>query len=102
MSAEPIGSAAGEPLPRELHLPLLLLSQYLFYLSRRPISESNLHYLDARLRGLQSLAPLLERSGNGVLDKVVAQLSHLHAAAFRRLGARVVVGRKTTTTRGHD
>jgi hypothetical protein len=80
--------AAGaglESLQSEHRLPLLLLSQYVFFLSRRPISESNHHYLVSRLQGLKSLAPLLAGSQNPILDQVVSQLANLHPAAFRRV-----------------
>jgi hypothetical protein len=79
--------ATGElhTLAREQRLPVLLLAQYLFFLSRRPVSESNLHYLVSRLQGLKSLAPLLAGSGDAALERVVSQLGHLHPAAFRRL-----------------
>jgi ADP-heptose:LPS heptosyltransferase len=40
----------------ELRLPSLLLSRYLYFLTRRPISRSNSHYLQGRIRGLMSLA----------------------------------------------
>jgi hypothetical protein len=65
----------------------LLLSQYLYFLSRRPISESNLHYLLSRLHGLQSLAPVFAGSGHPVLERVVLQLRQLHPSAFRRVAA---------------
>jgi hypothetical protein len=76
-----------ETLPDEQRLPVLLLSQYLYFLSRRPISESNLHYLLSRLQGLQSLAPVFAGSGHPVLERVVLQLRQLHPAAFRRIAA---------------
>jgi hypothetical protein len=83
MNAEPV-SAAGE-VPPEHRLPLLLLSQYVFFLSRRPVSESNQHYLVSRLQGLKSLAPLFAGSRNAVVGQVVDQLQHLHPAGFRRV-----------------
>ena len=76
-----------ETLPDEQRLPVLLLSQYLYFLSRRPISESNLHYLLSRLQGLQSLAPVFAGSGHPALERVVLQLRQLHPAAFRRIAA---------------
>lgn len=76
-----------EMLPNEQRLPVLLLSQYLYFLSRRPISESNLHFLLSRLQGLQSLAPIFAGSGHPVLERVVLQLRQLHPAAFRRIAA---------------
>jgi hypothetical protein len=86
MTMDSVGASALDTLPREHRLPVLLLSQYVFFLSRRPISESNLHYLVSRLQGLKSLAPLLSGSNSPVLDQVVSQLGHLHPSAFRRVG----------------
>jgi hypothetical protein len=76
-----------EMLPANQRLPVLLLSQYLHFLSRRPISESNLHFLLARLRGLQSLEPVFAGSGHPVLERLVRQLRQLHPSAFRRVAA---------------
>ena len=42
--------------PRHAGLELTLLHRYLFFLSRRPISVANRHYLDQRLAGLRALA----------------------------------------------
>jgi len=79
--------AARTPaVPPELRLPVTLLSQYLFFLTRRPVSLSNVHYLESRLRGLKSLRPLLESSGVTQLEEIAAQLGALHASALRRRG----------------
>lgn len=78
-------SRAPEPLPIELRLPLTLLSQYLFFLTRRPISRSNTHYLDRRLAGLRSLCGILSGSGLPALDEVVAGLARLTPASFQRV-----------------
>jgi hypothetical protein len=40
-------------------LPVLLLCRYLFFLTRRPISQSNLHYMQQRIQGLKSVGELL-------------------------------------------
>ncbi len=76
----------GFSLPVHLHLPVALLSQYLFFLTRRPISSSNVHYLESRLRGLKSLAPHLRSSGIPTLVQIADRLEALHPASFRRLG----------------
>src|SRR2546429_6890082 len=47
------------PPPPHAILPALLLSRYLFFLTQRPISGSNTHYLQRRIRGLQTLAAAL-------------------------------------------
>lgn len=72
-------------LPAHDRLPVLLLSQYVFFLSRRPVSESNLHYLVSRLEALKALAPLFADSQNPVVHQAIGQLAHLHPAGFRRL-----------------
>jgi hypothetical protein len=86
-----ISAGAAKPerqaVPDEHRLPVLMLSQYLYFLSRRPVSESNLHYLVARLQGLQSLGAVFADSGLPVLERVTAQLRELHPAAFRRIAA---------------
>jgi hypothetical protein len=67
------------------HLPILLLSQYLLFLTRRPISKSNVHYLEGRLRGLQSLIPALADFDSPALAAVIARLRGLHPSGFARL-----------------
>ena len=47
------------PSASQLSLPALFLSRYLYFLTQRPVSASNLHYLHRRIAGLQSLAPVL-------------------------------------------
>jgi hypothetical protein len=81
-------AGAGDVVPAGMHLPALLLSQYLFFLTRRPISRSNFHYLESRLRGLQSLREAFQ--GNGAppgVGEVIRQLETLHPAGFNRLAA---------------
>lgn len=78
----------GRGLAADLHLPATLLARYLFFLSRRPISRSNQHYLARRLAGLQSLAPLLSGRGEPHLDRAAAELERLNPASFgHRVGA---------------
>jgi hypothetical protein len=66
-------------------LALSLLSSYLFFLARRPISGSNAHYLAARLAGLQSLAGTLEASGSAELADVARRLRSIQPASFAAL-----------------
>jgi hypothetical protein len=80
----------------DLELPLVYLRRYLFYLSRRPISVSNLHYRSARLEGLKSLStlfsgrshPVAERACN-LLDALtpanISQLAHTAELQLRRI-----------------
>jgi hypothetical protein len=87
MRASPPPAASGGP-PRlpapDLELPVALAARYLFFLARRPISRSNVHYLEQRLLGLRALAPLLARRGRPVLDRAAAELAHLSPASFRQ------------------
>jgi hypothetical protein len=75
---------AGE-IAVDAKLALSLLSSYLFFLSRRPISGSNAHYLAARLAGLQSLAGTLETSGSAELADVARRLRSIQPASFGAL-----------------
>src|SRR5919202_6695190 len=73
-------------LPRELKLPVSLLTRYLFFLMRRPISRSNPHYLAQRLDGLRSLGPLLDAAHLPALAEVRRLLRGLNRANFARVG----------------
>jgi hypothetical protein len=77
------------PLPADLQLPATLLARYLFFLSRRPISRSNTHYIARRLAGLQSLAPLLRRDGEPPLVELASELERLGPASFNHRAGRL-------------
>jgi hypothetical protein len=62
-----------------------ILSSYLFFLLRRPVSASNSHYLARRIQGLKSLGPLLEISGNPGLKETAQTLAKLQPANFSRV-----------------
>jgi len=64
----------------ELQLPLGLLSSYLFFLLRRPISSSNSHYLAQRIKGLKSLGALLATSSSRQVQDIAAKLDSLQPA----------------------
>lgn len=51
---------AAAPFDAELVLPATLLSRYLFFLGRRPVSAANAHYRGSRIGALQSLGPLFD------------------------------------------
>ena len=68
--------------PASLRLALGLLSSYLFFLLRRPISGSNVHYLEQRLRGFRSLVPLIETGDAPPLRAVARSLRRLQVANF--------------------
>jgi hypothetical protein len=72
---------------RGVEVPLTLLASYLFFLLRRPVSSSNRHYLVARLRGLQSLAGLLEAEPREDLRPLVSTLRRLSPANFSHAAA---------------
>ena len=79
---------AARPLdvPCDLRLPVSLLTRYLFFLMRRPISRSNPHYLEQRLAGLRSLADVLAASDLPALDEVTRCLRAVNPGNFARLG----------------
>ncbi len=66
-------------------LPLALLIRYLVFLERRPISRSNQHYLQQRLKGLKTLGDFLPDADIPQLRAAVQQLRALNAANFYRL-----------------
>jgi hypothetical protein len=61
----------------EWQLPLGILSSYLFFLLRRPISKSNSHYLSQRIKGLKSLGALLAASSSPQIKEIAAKLHSL-------------------------
>src|SRR5437867_5005074 len=79
-SPRPVTSPRAECL-----LPLSILSSYLFFLLRRPISASNAHYLAQRIRGLQSLASEFDGAGAGDLQAIAEGLGTLEPANFARV-----------------
>ncbi len=76
-------TAGPKKLDLDLHLPVTILARYLFFLSRRPISRSNPHFLRRRLEGLQSLLPLLD-GRHPALDPVLRQVESLTPGSFAR------------------
>lgn len=77
-------SATNAP-DRSGPLAVSLLSTYLFFLSRRPVSSSNAHYLARRIAGLRSLAAYIERDGSPQMKEAAARLRSLNASSFRTL-----------------
>lgn len=69
----------------ERELALSLLSTYLFFLSRRPVSSSNSHYLAHRISGLKSLAAHLDQDGSPQSRRLATSLYSLNAANFRTM-----------------
>jgi hypothetical protein len=69
----------------DLRLPVTFLSKYLFFLTRRPISRSNLHYLEKRVGALRSLRELLQEVEDPLLHQVCEQLKTFTPANFSRL-----------------
>src|SRR5215813_220610 len=79
-------------LPQDLHLPISLLARYLFFLTRRPISTSNPHYLQDRLEGLKSLWPVLTEAGLPGLNAALEPLRAMTPGNFRRLAQPLQLG----------
>jgi hypothetical protein len=68
----------------DLLLPLTLLSRYLFFLGRRPISTSNTGFLTKRIHALQTLVPLLQNRDDQQLDAIASRLVELTPANLFR------------------
>lgn len=73
----------------EARLPLSILIHYLAFLSRRPISKSNRHYLAKRLAGLQALAQSLRGTNSPDLDDAVELLARITPTNFDLLNERL-------------
>lgn len=78
------------PIPAGVRLPLAFLYRSTAFLFRRPVSRSNSHYLERRLEGLKSLAPLLEQGGVPALVPVVDLLRRLTVPSFPRLAPQLL------------
>jgi len=83
MIAPPRPPIAG--LSADLKLPVSLLTRYVLFLTRRPISASNPHYLGRRLEGLRTLSEPLARADVPLLTEAVRQLETMTPANFYRL-----------------
>jgi ADP-heptose:LPS heptosyltransferase len=68
-----------------LMLPVLLLKNYLHYLSRRPISASNVHFKAGRIASLQSLAPLLAEADEPEVRHAARMLRTMTPESMTRL-----------------
>ncbi len=79
-------SLAAHPTVR---LPLSILIHYLFFLSRRPISRSNRHYLTERLRGLKALGQVLRDTGLTDLNQALQLLDKITPVNFGLLNEKL-------------
>jgi len=59
----------------EFKVPAVLLSRYLYFLSARPISRSNIHYLHTRIHGLKSMSQLLDVPEAADSKKILSTLT---------------------------
>jgi len=88
-----MASDAASPVKREgtsgLMLPVLLLKNYLHYLSRRPISASNVHFKTGRIASLQSLAPLLLEADDADVRRAARMLRTLTPESMTRLAPEI-------------
>ena len=75
--------------PTATTLPAVVLSRYLFFLTQRPISRSNTHYLRQRIRGLQALGPLLPTDADEALATGARLLSALEPDNLREVAERL-------------
>jgi hypothetical protein len=89
----------------EIRLAMSLLCSYLFFLSRRPVSRSNLHYLARRLAGLKSLSEKLDAAGSPDLSAIAKQLKMIQPANFptlsRALQFQLALTQKPVTIPAH-
>src|SRR4051812_34269087 len=58
-------------------LPATLLARYLFFLSRRPVSQSNSHFRTARLAALQALARSTRGKGDEEFEQAIESICAL-------------------------
>jgi hypothetical protein len=75
------------PVPAGMRLPLTFLHRYTAFLFRRRVSRSNSHYLETRLEGLKSLAPLLEHEA---VSDVAGLLRRLNVPSFPHLAPQLL------------
>jgi hypothetical protein len=82
---------------RDLFLPVTLLSRYLYFVGRRPVSASNSPYLARRIRAFQTLAPFFQASNDPALHRVGDELRALTVANLPRLSGVLHAGLKGRT-----
>jgi ADP-heptose:LPS heptosyltransferase len=82
-------NASNSPRSTSL-LPILLLKNYLHFLSRRPISGSNLHFKAGRIASLQTLAPLLSPNPGDDLEQCIAMLRTLTTTNLARFAPQIL------------
>lgn len=73
----------------EPSLPAVLLSRYLFFLSQRPVSRSNTHFVRRRIESLQSLAPLLAGGADDQLAFALRVLGTLDPSNLHEVSERL-------------
>lgn len=80
-----VKTVADSRVAPEAELPLAVLSSFLFFLARRPVSASNLHYFRSRLRGLKTLLPMLEAPNAPTsLSRALRELNMTTPVSFGR------------------
>ena len=72
--------------------PILLLKNYLHFLSRRPISGSNLHFKTGRIASLQTLASFISLGGIDSVEDCVAMLRALTTTNLARFAPQILRG----------
>jgi len=81
---------ASQAVPQvETVLPAVMLSRYLFFLTQRPISRSNTHYVRQRIHGMQSLARLLAAGEHELLATGVRLLQILDPGNLHEISERL-------------
>ncbi|MGH9607184.1 MAG: hypothetical protein ACRD3N_15970 [Terracidiphilus sp.] len=82
---------SDSPPPTPL-LPILLLKNYLHFISRRPISGSNRHFKTSRIASLQTLAPFLRSNPGDSIEDCVAMLRALTTTNLARIAPQILRG----------
>ena len=70
-------------------LPAVMLSRYLFFLTQRPISRSNTHYIRQRIHGMQSLGRLFEDSDHELVSTTLRLLQTLDPGNLHEISERI-------------
>jgi hypothetical protein len=90
-------SAARANQAPDLFLPLTILSRYLYFLGRRPLSASNSHFLTRRIRGLQTLSAFLQDRDDPMIEQLAGQLLALTSANLFRQSTTLQMALKQRT-----
>jgi transcription termination factor Rho len=89
VATTPTPPGSGATADDEMVLSAVLLSRYLFFLTRRPISASNSHYLQRRVRGLRSLGSRFADLDDPAAVRIERLLRTLNPGNAREVAERI-------------